>query len=772
MSGHDDATLHVTGAARYVDDLRHLRDVAIGLPVVSQHAHARIKAIDVDAARHMPNVLAVLTADDVAPDLRIGAVVHDEPVFARDVISFRGQTIALVVATTIDAARAAANLVRVEVEPLAPILGIAAAIDRDAFHGPAHVIERGDWAAALASAPLRVHGRVTTPAQDHFYLETHASLAVPGGPGDTTMTLYASSQHPTGIQAAVARVLGVGRHRVRCEVSRMGGGFGGKESQAETFAVLAALGATAVGRPVSVRLDRGQDMEQTGKRHPFRGDYELGVDTDGRVLALRVQLYSDGGWSTDLSLPVLHRAMLHLDNAYFVPALHVTGRVCRTNTASNTAFRGFGGPQGVLVIEHALDRAAQQLGLDPALVRRHNLYGPAPRNVAPYGQLVDTPLDSLWDRLVATSNYATRRAEIDRFNTAQALRRRGIGMTPVKFGISFTKALLNQAGALVLVYADGTVQVNHGGTEMGQGLHTKIRRVCARELGVADDNIVVMPTSTDKVPNTSATAASSGSDLNGAAVMAACRTLRQRLAPVAAALIGGQVDADRLVFAAGRITCPDDPGRGCTFTAAVERAWLSRVSLAATGHYATPGIAYDEARGQGTPFYYYACGAAVTEVEVDTFTGMTTVRRVDILHDVGRSLAPAVDRGQIEGGFVQGLGWLSSEDLRIDESGRVQTCGPSTYKIPSAGDIPCAFTVETFDDDSSPAIFRSKAVGEPPFLLAASFVSALHHAIASTGPTGRAVKLGLPCTPEAVLWALDAQRDDRKDNDESPPRNE
>jgi xanthine dehydrogenase large subunit len=755
---HESGYRHVSGRARYVDDLPLPPGTGHCYVVTSPHAHARIVARDVAAAQAMPGVRAVLSAADVPGSLHIGAIVHDEELLARDEVVYVGQPVALVVADDLAAARAAAAWVRVDYEPLPAILGIEAAIAAGSFIAPPHVIARGDVDAALATAPVRVTGEVRTGAQDHFYLETQAALVVPGE--DRTLRVYSSTQHPTEVQNEVAAVLGLCAHEVVCEVPRMGGGFGGKESQATPFACLCALAAFHTGRPAKLWLSRERDMRITGKRHPFLGRYDAGFDEEGRLLGLSVELWSDAGSSADLSLPVLDRALFHLDNAYFVPSLRFVGQACRTNLPSNTAFRGFGGPQGMVVVEHAMQRAAERLRLDPAVVRERSYYGAAPRDRAPYGEVVPfehNRLPRIHAALMHTSDYVDRRRAIEAWNAASPHVKRGIGFQPVKFGISFTKSVLNQAGAYVLVYADGSVQCNHGGTEMGQGLHTKMLAVCAHELGVSTAAVRIMDTATDKVPNTSATAASSGSDLNGQAVRHACEVLRERLRGVAAELLQVTPEqAHTLRFGGGAVTHPAT-ARSVPFAEVTQAAWLRRVPLSAAGFYATPGVAYDHATGSGTPFYYYAYGAAVVEVEVHGLTGEHRMLRADLLHDVGDSLVPTIDRGQVEGGFVQGLGWLTCEEVLVTESGHPVTLGPSTYKIPAIGDVPLDFRVELLQGAPQPGVIGgSKAVGEPPFMLALGVVTALRHAIAGFGPGE--VELGLPATPEAILRAVERQR--------------
>ncbi len=764
---HESAWGHVEGSARYVDDLPMPPGTLVCRFVTSPHARARIVSIDATTARGMPGVHAVLFREDVPGDNLIGPIVHDEPLLAGEEVFYQGQVVGLVVGETYEACHAAEATVDVVYEPLDDaIFTVPEALERQSFSTVNHVIERGDVKTALQRAQVRFQGVCASGAQDHFYLETHASLAVPGEAG--TMHVYASSQHPTETQKLVAVVLGLSSKDVICEVPRMGGAFGGKESQASNFACLAALGAQYTGRPVKVWLDRDSDMVITGKRHPFWSRYDAGFDGHGRLIAFDVQCYANGGWSIDLSGPVHDRALFHLDNAYFIEHLRFAGRACRTNLPSNTAFRGFGGPQGMLVVEDALNRFAERMGMDPAEVRALNFYGEAPRDRAPYGQQIPSPrCERVWAELRDESDYDRRRAAIEHFNERSPHLKRGLGFQPVKFGISFTKAVLNQAGALVLVYTDGSVQLNHGGTEMGQGLHTKMLRVCAEGLGVEVDRIRPMNTATDKVPNTSATAASSGSDLNGQAVAHACEQIRERMAPKAAELLGldpeDPADVASARFAGGTITSDRAPGASSTFGAVATACWLAQIPLSATGYYCTPGVAYDQDKGQGTPFYYFAYGGAVVEVEVNGLTGEHRMLRADILHDVGASLVPSIDIGQIEGAFVQGVGWLTMEELLFSEEGRLLTPGPSTYKIPAVGDVPADFRVRLLERAAQDGVIGgSKAVGEPPFMLGIAVVTALRHAIAAYGHDIGAhaieVELALPATPEAILRAIENQK--------------
>jgi xanthine dehydrogenase large subunit len=761
---HESAEAHVTGRAVYTDDQVRPTGQLTAWPVLSAHAHARIVGVDPAAALAVPGVVAVLGPGDLPGANDPTGHAHDEELLPTVAVHHHGQPVTWVIAETDAAARAGAVAVVVEYEPLPAVLGIDAAEAAGSWLTAPQVMRTdGDVEAALAAAPHVLTGEVRCGAQDHFYLETQVAWAQIDAEGNVAVT--SSTQHPSETQAVVARVLGVPRHRVVVTCPRMGGAFGGKESQANPVAAIAAVAAVRTGRPVRVRLKRDADMLATGKRHPFRGRYRVGFDGDGRLLALDADLVSDGGWSLDLSAPVNARAMFHVDNAYHYPALRVTGRVARTNTVSHTAFRGFGGPQGMLVGEDVVDRVARHLGLAPEVVRERNLYRPG-RDLTHYGQRIpDDRLRVLWTRLATDARVSRRRHDLAAANARDPHVKRGLAMTPVKFGISFTKTQYNQAGAYVLIYLDGSVQVNHGGTEMGQGLHSKILEVAARTLGIGVERIRAMPTATDKVPNTSATAASSGTDLNGQAVRAACETLRDRLAGLARSLLGAP-DAD-LTFAAGRVHVTGERGRGLPVDEVVAHAYESFVPLSAAGYYRTPGIGWDAATGRGRPFHYYAYGAAVSEVEVDGWTGEWRLRGVDILHDVGESLNPLVDRGQVEGGFVQGMGWLTTEECVWDADGRLRTHAPSTYKIPTIGEIPedvrVRFLSEVVPDMAQEGVvLGSKAVGEPPFMLALSVREALRDAVGAfagaDGAARRRVDLAAPATPEALLRAITAVR--------------
>ncbi len=758
---HDSALLHVTGEARYVDDLPHPTGMLVAAVLGSPVAHGVIRRLGRDRALQVPGVYGVYFAGDIPGHNQVGPIVHDEPLLAEEHVHCIGQPVAVVVAETLASARRALDAIELEIDELPAITDLHTGIERGSFIGEPHTITRGDVEHALTAASHRLSGHADSGGQEHFYLETQASLAIPQE--GRQIVIFSSTQHPSEVQALVADVLGWGRSRVTVECPRMGGGFGGKETQAAPFACLAALCAVKTGRPVKLWLSRDDDMLFTGRRHPFHTRWSVGFDDDGRILALDAELFADGGWATDLSLSIVDRALFHMDNAYWLPHVRLRGYVVRTNRTSNTAFRGFGGPQGMVVIERILDRIAHHLGKDPLEVRKLNYYTTRDA-LTPYGQeVLDFRLHRITEELTRSAELARRRQEVAVFNAAHRTRKRAIAFAPVKFGISFTASFLNQAGAYVLLYRDGTVQLNHGGTEMGQGLYTKMLQVCSHTLGAPLRSIVHGTTSTAKVPNTSATAASSGSDLNGQAVAAACRTLVERLKPVAADKLG--CTEEELQLAAENDgpfpRCADGSpawawydGRTVSLAEVAAAAYMEQIPLAATGFYRTPDLHYDRASGTGQPFHYFAYGASICEVELDGLTGTWALRRVDILHDVGRSLSPDIDRGQVLGAFVQGLGWLTWEELVFDERGALLTRGPSTYKIPAIGDIPDAFRVDLLARAPQPdVIYGSKAVGEPPFMLAISAYLALCRAASAFGD--RPVQVSIPATPEALLQAID-----------------
>ncbi len=748
--GHESAHLHVSGRAFYADDIS-LPDGALhGAFGLSSVAHGRIRELQLAVPRAMPGVAAVAVAADV-PGENNYSTHHDDPIFADGLVEYAGQPLFAVAAATYGLARRAAAAAQVLYDPLPAILDVRAALAAHSFVLPSERVVRGRPQEALAEAPHRIQGSVTIGGQDHFYLEGQIAIALPQEDGG--MLIHSSTQHPSEVQQIVAQALGVGSNAVTVQCRRMGGGFGGKETQPALTAAAAAVLARMTARPVKLRLDRDVDMLMTGKRHDFLADFDVGFDEHGRIGALSVMLASRCGYSTDLSGPVNDRALMHLDNAYYLEHLEIVSHRCKTHTVSNTAFRGFGGPQGMVVIEQIIDEIARTLGLDPLAVRRANFYGVESRNVTHYGQTVeDNIVVELVEQLESASRYRERRGEVARWNAGSRVIKRGIALTPVKFGISFTATMFNQAGALVHVYTDGTVLLNHGGTEMGQGLFTKVAQIVATELGVTLAAIRVSSTDTSKVPNTSASAASASSDLNGKAAQAAARTIRERLAQFAADSFG--VDAQAVRFHDGLV----DAGlQQLSFAELVLRAYRARISLSSTGYYRTPKIAWDKATMRGRPFYYFAYGAAVSEVAVDTLTGETQLLRVDILHDVGSSLNTAIDIGQIEGGFLQGAGWLTSEELWWSERGELKTHAPSTYKIPTARDWPAHSEVRLFDGaNREETIYRSKAVGEPPLMLAISVLHAIRDAVAHCGPPGCRPQLVAPATPEAVLRAIGA----------------
>ena len=763
---HDAAALHVTGAAHYVEDIPVPDDTLSLAFGISSVAHGRITEMELGDVRAAPGAVAVLTADDVPCANDVSPSVHDEPLLADGKVHYLGQPLFLVAADTHLAARKAARLGKVSYEELPAILTIDDALAADSrFEEGPRVYLKGDVEAALAAAKHVVEGSVELGGQEHFYLEGHAALALPQDSGD--MIVHCSSQHPSEIQHKVADALGEPMHAVQVVVRRMGGGFGGKESQANAVAVACAVAASATGRPCKMRYDRDDDFLITGKRHDFRIDYRAGFDDAGRLAGVDFIQYCRCGWAQDLSLPVADRAMLHADNAYLLPAARITSHRLKTNTQSATAFRGFGGPQGMVGIERVMDHVAHQLGIDPLDVRRINFYSGAGQTSAgstssepdPAGRALQTTpyqmpvedfvLHEMVDELEETSDYRARRAAIAEWNSSSPVLKKGIALTPVKFGISFTLTHLNQAGALVHVYHDGSIHMNHGGTEMGQGLFQKVAQVAASSFCVPLESVKVTATDTAKVPNTSATAASSGSDINGMAVKSACDQIRERMAAHLAET--RQVKPQNVQFRAGQVQAGSDE---MSFADAARECYEGRVSLSATGFYLTPRIQWDRIRGKGRPFYYFAYGAAVSEVVLDTLTGENRILRTDILHDAGASLNPAIDIGQIEGGYVQGAGWLTTEELVWDRKGRLLTHAPSTYKIPACSDRPDIFNVSLWSKgrNAEETIHRSKAVGEPPLMLGISAFLALSDAVAACGSPYPA--LDAPATPERLLSAV------------------
>jgi len=751
---HESAHLHVSGEAVYVDDIPELHATLHAALGLSQRAHAQLLSLDLSAVRAFPGVVDIMVAKDIPGINNCGPILDDDPILADGCVHYLGQPVFAVIAETHDVARRAAQLALVEYRDLPSVLSALDARQKDEFVIPAMHRTRGDVSAALSDAPRTMSGQFHVGGQEQFYLEGQISYAVPIE--DDGIHLWCSTQHPSEMQHLVAHALNLQSNQVKVEIRRMGGGFGGKESQSALFACVAAIAARRLRRPVKLRLDRDDDMMITGKRHDFHFDYEAGYDGEGTIKALKIELLSRAGFSADLSGPVMSRAICHVDNAYYLSDVDIRGLCARTNTQSNTAFRGFGGPQGAIAIEYILDNIARELGKDPLDVRKLNFYGIHERNTTPYGMIVeDNVIGELVDQLERSSEYRRRREDIRAFNASSLVLKKGIALTPVKFGISFNMVHFNQAGALVHVYTDGSVLVNHGGTEMGQGLHTKVAQVVARELGISLARVRSTATDTSKVANTSATAASTGSDLNGKAAQDAAATVKTRLAKFAAEKYGGAPEDVR--FADDHVNVN---GRSVDFSELVLEANHARVQLWSDGFYATPKLHWDRNTMHGRPFLYFAYGAAVSEVVIDTLTGESKLLRADLLHDAGNSINPPIDLGQIEGAFIQGVGWLTTEELCWNDLGRLMTHAPSTYKIPAVHDCPDDFRVALFRNSNvEDTIFRSKAVGEPPLLLAFSVFFAIRDAIASVAGHRINPPLNAPATAEAILAAVDAVRD-------------
>ena len=758
-SRHDSAHKHVTGEALYIDDMSEPAGLLHVHIAQSTVAHANIKQLDLTNVKAADGVVAVFTADDIPGHNDVSPVVGDDPMFAEGLISYWGQSLFAVAAETLEQARKAARLAEIDVEQLPAILSIDDAMVAKSFLEAPYTMADGDTTTVIAASPHQLDGKIYIGGQEHFYLEGQAAMAVPGE--DDDITVFSSTQHPTEIQHKVAHILSIPNHAVTIEVRRMGGAFGGKESQGNLPACAAALAAKLTGRPAKVVYDRDDDIMITGKRHDFRIEYRVGFDNEGRILGVEFDQALRCGMSWDLSEPIGDRAMFHADNCYYLPNTRITSYRCKTHTQSNTAFRGFGGPQGMVGIERVIDHIAQHLAIDPLAVRRANFYDhkdviDGTRSTTPYKMPVeDCIIQDIFDELTESSDYLKRREDIRAWNAANTSLKRGIAITPVKFGISFTKSFLNQAGALVHVYNDGSIGLNHGGTEMGQGLFTKVAQVVAEEFQVDLARVKITATTTAKVPNTSATAASSGSDLNGMAAANAAQKIKRRLVNFLSEHY--QCDPDNVRFQAGYVHAGD---KQLTFDEAVMQAYMARVSLSATGFYATPKISWDKAEGRGRPFLYFAYGAAVAEAAIDTLTGENRLLRVDILHDVGKSLNPTLDLGQIEGGFVQGAGWLTMEELVWNDAGRLMTHAPSTYKIPACSDRAPDMRVNLFErgENTEDTIYRSKAVGEPPLMLGISAFLALSDAVNSSTDGACYPALDAPATPERVLFAVDRVR--------------
>lgn len=755
---HESAVKHVTGEAVYINDMMFGEELLTGYIVQSPYACAKILSIDTSDALKCEGVVSILTHTDIPGANQMGPVFHDEPCLANGEVSFIGQAILIIAATSEEAARTAEKKIRIEYKPLTPILTIEEAIKQKSLLSPARKIERGTPDETFDRCAHIIEGELRTGAQEHWYLETQTCICVPGE--DRDMMVYSSTQNPSETQAIVAEVLGVGKHQVVCETRRMGGGFGGKETSGNHVAAWGALLARRTGRPVKFHLSRDVDQKITGKRHRFLSRYKAGFDAEGHILAYTVELNCDAGATADLTMAILERAMLHADNSYYIPNVRIIANAWKTNLPSNVAFRGFGGPQGIAVIETVMDRMARQLKIDAAEIRLKNFYGLSDRDITPYGETIEhNRLYTIYDELLKSADYAQRRIEIDAFNASHAHQKKGMALTPVKFGVSFTTAFLNQAGALVHIYSDGTLLVNHGGTEMGQGLYTKIIQIACAEMGVDAARIKVNATNTSRVPNTSATAASSGSDLNGMAVKNAIDTIKERLKPLAQQMLekeGVTVALDTIAFENDKVYSADNSAIFIPFEKLIQAAYLGQISLSATGYYRTPNIWFDREKGQGRPFHYFAYGMAISEVEVDCFTGRVSLLRSDILHDVGESLNEAIDKGQVEGAFIQGVGWCTAEEIKWNEQGLIMNASPDTYKIPGVRDIPAIFNVRLLQGAPQPGtIRRSKAVGEPPLVLGFSVWLAIKDAISATRNHSVEPPFGLPATHEVVLLSIE-----------------
>jgi len=751
---HDSAPKHVSGEAVYVDDRLEFPNQLHVYARMSERAHARIVRIDTAPCYQIPGVAIAITAKDVPGQLDIGAVMPGDPLLADGKVEFIGQPVIAVAADSLETARKAAMAAIIEYEDLEPVLDVVEALHKKHFVLDSHTHKRGDSATALASAPRRLQGSLHIGGQEHFYLETQVSSVMPTEDGG--MIVYTSTQNPTEVQKLVAEVLGVPMNKIVIDMRRMGGGFGGKETQAAGPACLCAVIAHLTGRPTKMRLPRMEDMTMTGKRHPFYVEYDVGFDDDGLLHGIEIDLAGNCGYSPDLSGSIVDRAMFHSDNAYYLGDATINGHRCKTNLASNTAYRGFGGPQGMVAIEEIMDAVARELGKDPLEVRKRNYYGKTERNVTHYYQTVEhNMLEEMTAELEASSDYAERRESIRRFNANSPILKKGLALTPVKFGISFTASFLNQAGALVHIYTDGSIHLNHGGTEMGQGLNTKVAQVVAEVFQVDIERIQITATNTDKVPNTSPTAASSGADLNGKAAQNAAQTIKQRLVEFAARK--WQIFEEDVEFKNGQVRLRD---HYISFEELIQQAYFGQVSLSSTGFYRTPKIYYDRSQARGRPFYYFAYGAACSEVIVDTLTGEYKMLRSDLLHDVGASLNPAIDIGQVEGGFVQGLGWLTMEELVWNDKGKLMTNGPASYKIPAVADMPLDLRVKLVENRKNPedTVFHSKAVGEPPFMLGISVWCAIKDAVASLADYRAQPQIDAPATPERVLWGVEQMR--------------
>ncbi|MCF7538344.1 xanthine dehydrogenase molybdopterin binding subunit [Pseudomonas petrae] len=751
---HDSADKHVSGEAIYIDDRLEFPNQLHVYARLSDRAHARILRVDVSPCYAFDGVRIAITHEDIPGLKDIGPLLPGDPLLAIDKVEFVGQPVIAVAARDLETARKAAMAAIIEYEDLEPVLDVVQAYRHKHFVLDSHTHQRGDSATALASATHRIQGTLHIGGQEHFYLETQISSVMPTEDGG--MIVYCSTQNPTEVQKLVAEVLDVSMNKIVVDMRRMGGGFGGKETQAASPACLCAVVARLTGQPTKMRLPRMEDMMMTGKRHPFYVEYDVGFDNDGRLHGIQLELAGNCGYSPDLSASIVDRAMFHADNSYYLGDATINGHRCKTNTASNTAYRGFGGPQGMVAIEEVMDVIARHLGKDPLAVRKANYYGKTERNVTHYYQTVEhNMLEEMTAELEESSDYAERRKAIKAYNANSPILKKGLALIPVKFGISFTASFLNQAGALIHIYTDGSIHLNHGGTEMGQGLNVKVAQVVAEVFQVDIDRVQITATNTDKVPNTSPTAASSGADLNGKAAQNAAEILKQRLVEFAAKHY--QCDESRVEFRNGHVRVGEQV---ISFDTLAQQAWMGQVSLSSTGYYKTPKIFYDRSQARGRPFYYFAFGAACTEVLVDTLTGEYKMLRTDILHDVGASLNPAIDIGQVEGGYIQGMGWLTTEELVWNDKGKLMTNGPAGYKIPAVADMPADLRVKLVENRKNPedTVFHSKAVGEPPFMLGIAAWCAIKDAVASLGDYRHQPNIDAPATPERVLWGCEQMR--------------
>jgi xanthine dehydrogenase large subunit len=752
---HESAARHVTGEAIYIDDRLEFPNQLHLYPILSDTAHGTINTIDLSACKEVCGVATVITYEDIPGNADIGPVLAGDPLLVEKTVEYVGQVIAIVAAQSLEIAKYAASLARIDITPLPAILDVQQAHNLQHYVTQPHTHIMGDAKRAISQAQHTISGELKIGGQEHFYLETQICSTVPTEEGG--MLVFASTQHPSEVQKLVAQVIDVQMHKVNVDMRRMGGGFGGKETQAAQPACLAALASHITGKPCKMRLTRELDMRMTGKRHPFVVQYKVGFDDQGLLSGVTIDLLADCGYSPDLSASIVDRAMFHSDNAYYLGNAIISGYRCKTNKPSNTAYRGFGGPQGMVAIENIMDHIARYLKLDPLQVRTTNYYQKDQRNITHYGQLVEgNLLDEMTQELTKSCDYQQRRQQIIQFNQQNSLMKKGLALTPVKFGISFTATFLNQGGALIHIYTDGSIHVNHGGTEMGQGLNTKVAQIVAQEFQVDIDNIIVSATSTDKVPNTSPTAASSGTDINGKAAQNAALTIKKRLLEFAATHYG--VALESIQFVNNHVCLGDQ--QIISFSSLIQQAYLGQISLSSTGFYRTPKIFYDRDKASGTPFYYYSFGMACSEVIVDTLTGEYKVLRADILHDVGDSINPRIDIGQVEGGFIQGMGWMTTEELVWDDNGKLATSNPMSYKIPAITDIPNDFRVKLVENRKNPedTVYHSKAVGEPPFMLGISVWCALKDAVASLSNYNQQPNINSPATPEAMMWAIHAMK--------------